>query len=169
MMSTDRDFNGEIDQAALAASELLLANSAKLATVESCTGGWVAQSITAIAGSSEFFDRGWATYSNEAKMQCVGVRAGTIRDFGAVSEETAAAMAEGGVRKSDASVAVSITGVAGPTGGSAEKPVGTVCFGWANQKGDVVSERMQFDGDRNAVRAQSVLHALAGLTRVLSD
>ncbi len=165
-MST-RDWNAEIERAALAASELLLAHDLKLATVESCTGGWVAQSITAIAGSSQFFDRGWATYSNEAKMQCVGVPAQTLRDFGAVSVETAGAMAEGGVRKSQAGVALSITGVAGPTGGSADKPVGTVCFGWAHSNGTVITERVQLEGDREAVRAGSVLHALDGIARVL--
>jgi len=146
-VSAGDDYASAIKAAAETASRRLMDKGVSLATVESCTGGWVAQSMTAIAGSSDFFDRGWATYSNEAKMQCVGVPAG--------------------VAKSAAGVAVSITGVAGPTGGSPEKPVGTVCFGWASRDGSVHTERMQFDGDRESVRAQSVVHALDGIAHVL--
>lgn len=133
-----------------------------LATAESCTGGWVAEAITAISGSSEWFDRGFVTYSNEAKTEMLGVPEATIREFGAVSEETARAMAEGALANSRAGIAVSITGVAGPSGGSLRNPVGTVCFGWA-VKGSVRTERMAFSGDRDAVRRQSVIHALEGV------
>jgi len=167
-VSAAENYASEIAGAAELASRRLRDKGVSLATVESCTGGWVAQSMTAIAGSSDFFDRGWATYSNEAKMQCVGVSADTLRDHGAVSVETAEAMATGGVNKSAAGVAVSITGVAGPTGGSPDKPVGTVCFGWASRDGKVHTERVQFEGDREAVRAQSVVHALNGIAHVLT-
>ena len=138
-----------------------------LATAESCTGGWVSQAVTAVAGSSEWFDRGFVTYSNEAKIEMLGVPETMIRDYGAVSEETARAMASGALARSQAGVAVSITGVAGPSGGSPRNPVGTVCFAWAAQ--DVLrSGRMLFSGSRDAVRRQSVVHALEGV-RALVD
>ena len=150
---------------ALAATvgEQLKADGQKLATAESCTGGWVAQCLTAIAGSSDWFERGFVTYSNEAKNEMLGVDPATLASHGAVSEATAAAMALGALRHSHADWALSITGVAGPGGGSAEKPVGTVCFGWAASDGRLATETMHFAGDRRAVRAQSVVHALNGL------
>lgn len=151
----------------------LKAGGLMIATAESCTGGWVGQELTAIAGSSEYFDRGFITYSNAAKQELLRVPAATIRDFGAVSEETACAMASGTLANSRAQVALSITGVAGPGGGSGKNPVGTVCFGWALKdsasKITTQSARMHFDGDREAVRRQSVIFALQGVLQRLED
>ena len=137
-----------------------------LVTAESCTGGGVAQAVTEIAGSSGWFECGFITYSNASKTDMLDVPAALIAQFGSVSVEVAAAMAEGAVLNSNADVAVSTTGIAGPTGAVPGKPVGTVCFGWA--KGDATyTERLVFAGDRHAVREQTVAHALAGLLRFL--
>lgn len=133
-----------------------------VAAAESCTGGLVAGAITAVPGSSTWFERGFVTYSNEAKHEMLAVPMAVIGAFGAVSVETARAMAEGAVRASRAKCAVSITGVAGPSGGSAEKPVGTVCFAWAMPAG-VDAVRRQLDGDRAGIRHRSVVIALQGL------
>ena len=135
----------------------------KLATAESCTGGWVAQAATSVSGSSDWFDRGFVTYSNDAKREMLGVRAETLAAHGAVSENTAREMAAGALDRSGAGVAVSVTGVAGPTGGSAEKPVGMVCFAWSLRGGAVESETRHFEGDREAIRRQSVIRSLQGL------
>lgn len=134
-----------------------------LTTAESCTGGWVAQSITAIAGSSAWFDRGFVTYSNGAKQDMLGVPKSTLNRHGAVSEATARAMAQGAIAHSRADWALAITGVAGPTGGSAEKPVGTVCFAWAQRDAGCEAQTCRFAGDRASVREQAVHHALRGL------
>ena len=139
-----------------------LARGAMIATAESCTGGLVAGAITSIAGSSGWFERGFVTYSNLAKEQQLGVASLTIERFGAVSEETAKAMAEGAVRGSAAQWAVAVTGIAGPDGGSPDKPVGTVWFGWAGPD-HLQALKRQFDGDRAAVREASVRVALEGL------
>ena len=144
---------------------LLLANGQKLATAESCTGGWVAQCLTAIAGSSEWFERGFVTYSNDAKQEMLGVPPETLLTHGAVSEATASAMASGALRQSRADWALSITGIAGPSGGSAEKPVGMVCFAWAGPGGLIEVETRVFSGKREAIRSQSVAHALGGLLK----
>jgi nicotinamide-nucleotide amidase len=137
-----------------------------LVTAESCTGGWVAMEVTAIAGSSEWFERGYVTYSNAAKREELGVPARTLRRYGAVSEETARAMAVGALRHGRGQVALAVTGVAGPTGGSRDKPVGTVCFAWAHGS-KISSETRRFDGDRASVRRQSVLRALQGVLELL--
>jgi nicotinamide-nucleotide amidase len=142
---------------------LLRANGQKLATAESCTGGWVAQCLTAVAGSSDWFDRGFVSYSNEAKNEMLGVEIDTLLTHGAVSEATAAAMAAGALRHSRADWALAITGVAGPGGGSPDKPVGTVCFGWAALDGRIETQTHHFSGNREQVRAQSVAHALDGV------
>ena len=134
-----------------------------LAAAESCTGGWVAAAMTAIAGSSEWFERGFVTYSNEAKHEMLGVPADLIERRGAVSEEVARAMAVGALRHSRAQIALSITGVAGPGGGSDDKPVGLVCFGWAVGNLTQVVETKRFSGDREAVRRAAVNHALQGV------
>jgi nicotinamide-nucleotide amidase len=134
-----------------------------LATAESCTGGWVAQAVTSVAGSSEWFDRGFVTYSNDAKREMLGVRAETLERHGAVSEETAREMAAGALAASRAQVAVAITGVAGPTGGTPQKPVGMVCFAWAVRGGATESATRRFEGDREAVRRQSVMFGLQGV------
>jgi nicotinamide-nucleotide amidase len=134
-----------------------------LATAESCTGGWVAQAVTSVAGSSDWFERGFVTYSNEAKREMLGVRAETLDRHGAVSEETAREMALGALAASRAQVAVAITGVAGPTGGTPAKPVGMVCLAWASREGGVDAVTRHFAGDRAAVRRQSVRCALEGV------
>ena len=144
----------------------LQAKGLLLATAESCTGGGVAQAVTDVSGSSAWFERGFVTYSNGAKSSMLGVPAELIAAHGAVSEEVAAAMAQGTLAHSEAQVAVSTTGIAGPTGGVPGKPVGTVCFGWA-MDGRVQTERRVFAGDRQAVREQAVLHALQGLLRFI--
>ena len=137
-----------------------------LATAESCTGGLIAGACTDLAGSSDWFERGFVTYSNAAKTELLGVSAELIARHGAVSEAVVRAMAEGAVRHSRAQMAVAVTGVAGPGGGSADKPVGTVWFGWCVD-GRVQTARQHFEGDRQAVRAQTVAHALAGLLQRL--
>ena len=137
-----------------------------LVTAESCTGGMIAAACTDLAGSSQWFERGFVTYSNAAKTQCLGVPAELIETHGAVSEPVARAMAQGAVAHSAAQVAVAVTGVAGPTGGSADKPVGTVWFGW-QLDGATHSELRYFAGDRAAVRAATLRHALARLARLL--
>jgi len=149
-------------------AEQLTARGWMLATAESCTGGWVARELTARAGSSDWFDCGFVTYSNGAKQRLLGVPAELIEREGAVSEAVVRAMAEGAVRNSDARVAVSISGVAGPGGGSAEKPVGTVWFGWACEGRPTRAEHHLFDGDREAVRRQAVEIALRGILAALA-
>ena len=147
---------------------LLKKRRQKLVTAESCTGGWAAQAVTAIAGSSDWFERGFVTYSNAAKQELLRVRRGTLRKHGAVSEETAREMALGALARSRASVAVSVTGVAGPGGGSRDKPVGMVCFGWAQGR-RLRSETRKFNGNRESVRRQSVVHALKGVMALLEE
>jgi nicotinamide-nucleotide amidase len=137
-----------------------------LATAESCTGGGVSQAITEIPGSTGWFDCGFVTYSNNSKTELLDVPAALIAQFGSVSEEVAGKMAEGALSNSTADVAVSTTGIAGPTGAVPGKPVGTVCFGWS--RGDTTyTERLVFQGDRKAVREQTVAHALQGLLRFI--
>ena len=143
-----------LDQLAVQSGVALAEKSLMLATAESCTGGLVAAAITDVSGSSGWFERGFVTYSNEAKSTMLGVPAKLIRDHGAVSEETAREMALGALARSRAGIALSITGVAGPGGGSGAKPVGTVCFAWA-AAGRATSETRHFEGDREAVRRQS--------------
>lgn len=137
-----------------------------MATAESCTGGLIAGACTELSGSSDWFERGFVTYSNAAKVELLGVPAELIDTHGAVSEPVARAMAAGAVAQSRARLAVSVTGVAGPTGGTPGKPVGTVWFGWATPQG-VFTEHQRFDGDRAAVRRATVVHALAGLLQRL--
>ncbi len=146
---------------------LLLEQDRLLATAESCTGGWVAKCITDIAGSSAWFDRGFVTYSNHAKQDMLGVTAATLQVHGAVSEATVSEMARGALAHSAADIAVAVSGIAGPGGGVPDKPVGTVCFAWLVSGGAPRVETRQFDGDREAVRRQSVARALEGLVDVL--
>lgn len=138
----------------------------KLALAESCTGGMAAQYITAIPGSSAWLDRGFVTYSNAAKVEMLGVSQATLEQYGAVSEQTAREMALGALNHSHADIAVAITGIAGPDGGSAEKPVGTVCFAWASHHAIPMIETRAFSGDRLSIRQQSVNHALKGLNNL---
>jgi nicotinamide-nucleotide amidase len=145
----------------------LRAGNLKLVTAESCTGGWVAQVVTSVAGSSAWFERGFVTYSNDAKEEVLGVSRQTIDTHGAVSEETAREMAAGALARSKGTVALAITGVAGPGGGSPVKPVGTVCFAWASRDAEPLSETRLFEGDRESVRRQSVVHALEKVLELL--
>lgn len=135
----------------------------RLATAESCTGGWIAQVITATAGSSEWFERGFVTYSNEAKRELLAVSSQSLVEHGAVSEQTAAEMVQGALAASRAEVALAVTGVAGPGGGTPGKPVGTVCFAWALRGAGLVTRSMRFAGDREAVRRAAVMFALSRL------
>ncbi|MDF1645010.1 MAG: CinA family protein [Pseudomonadales bacterium] len=144
----------------------LKSKNARMVAAESCTGGGLAQVCTSVAGSSDWFECGFVTYSNESKQSMLDIPSFVIDGSGAVSEQVAAAMAEGALRKSNAQVAVSITGVAGPGGGTLEKPVGTVWFGWAVEGQKTRTRRYRFRGDRNQIRAQAVEQALLGLLAV---
>ena len=139
-----------------------------LATAESCTGGWVAKVMTDIEGSSRWFDRGFVTYTNESKQEMLAVSAEILSTHGAVSEATVREMALGALQHSHADLSLAISGVAGPGGGSADKPVGTVCFAWASRNDWLVSQRQIFRGDRKAVRMQAVLAALTGVLQKIS-
>jgi nicotinamide-nucleotide amidase len=145
----------------------LKAKKRRLVSAESCTGGWVAQAVTSIAGSSAWFERGFVTYSNEAKRELLGVKAATLRKYGAVSEETAREMARGALARSKGNLALAVTGIAGPGGGIPGKPVGTVCFAWYYEK-QLRSETRRFSGDRESVRRKSVIRALEGVLETLA-
>ena len=155
-------------------AEICISQQLQITTAESCTGGLVAKQITDLSGSSQWFERGFVTYSNLAKQEMIGVDAALIKKWGAVSEAVASAMAEGALLHSSADYALSITGIAGPGGGSAEKPVGTICFAWSyrnKQKTrfhtNVITRR--FSGDRPAVRKQSADFALTTLCQLISE
>lgn len=148
------------------AGTTLKAKGLLLATAESCTGGGIAHAVTEIAGSSEWFDCGFVTYSNTSKIRLLNVSAAVIAQFGAVSEEIADAMAKGALANSKAQVAISTTGIAGPGGAMPGKPVGTVCFGWS-YGGKTWTERLIFDGNRQSVREQTIIHSLQGMLRLL--
>jgi len=139
----------------------------KLTTAESCTGGWLAKVITDISGSSEIFDRGFVTYSNKAKQEMLGVSIQTLNKYGAVSEEVVAEMAVGALKNSAANLSVSISGIAGPTGGTPNKPVGTVCFAWLITNRKPFSETVLFSGDRMEIRQQAVNYALQGILKMI--
>jgi len=139
---------------------------ATLITAESCTGGWVAQAVTSVAGSSDWFERGYVTYSNAAKREALGVGRRTLERHGAVSEQTAREMARGALKRGNGTMAVSVTGIAGPGGGTPGKPVGMVCFAWARGR-KIASNTMRFRGGRNRIRRQSVIHALRGVLKCL--
>jgi len=157
-----------MEKLAKAVGQLLKKSRQVLVTAESCTGGWAAQAVTSVAGSSDWFERGFVTYSNDSKRELLGVAEATLDERGAVSEETAREMALGALARSKGTLALAITGVAGPAGGSKEKPVGTVCFAWA--LGDAVhSETRRFSGDRESVRRQSVVRALEGVIEFLEE
>ena len=140
-----------------------------LASAESCTGGWIAKVLTDLSGSSAWFEAGVVSYSNEAKMSLLGVRQETLERTGAVSEETALEMVSGALTRLNASVAVAITGIAGPTGGTPEKPVGTVWIGWQRRGSAARAQLFHFAGDREAVRRQTVAAALDGVLAMLTD
>lgn len=156
----------ELDTLAQQVGQALGARRWQLATAESCTGGWIAEAVTAIGGSSAWFDRGFVTYSNAAKTDMLGVSAATLGAHGAVSEATVREMAEGALARSLADCAVAVSGVAGPTGGTPAKPVGMVCIGWAAKAAPTACVTLQLAGDRAAVRRQTVIHALEGILRL---
>ena len=159
---TNSDVDHQISELSKKAGAWLLEHDHQLVTVESCTGGGVATAITDIAGSSSWFERGFVTYSNLAKQELVDVPTSLIEKYGAVSEQVAAAMAQGGLNNSAATISLSVTGIAGPDGGSAEKPIGMVCFGKA--QGDrVLTITQLFKGDRKAIRKASIFYVLAEL------
>jgi nicotinamide-nucleotide amidase len=158
----------ELEGLAAKLGERLLAAGQTLTTVESCTGGWLAQCLTAISGSSAWFDCGFVTYSNQAKVGILGVSEAVLMTHGAVSEPTAVAMVLGALAHSQADWAVSITGIAGPAGGSVEKPVGTVCFAWAERDREASVATQNFDGSRSEVRAQAVAFAINRLQAAIS-
>jgi nicotinamide-nucleotide amidase len=147
--------------------ETLMQRGLKLATAESCTGGWVSQAVTAVPGSSDWFDCGFVSYSNTAKQKMLGVDLSVLEKSGAVSEPVVAQMAEGALRNSDADIAVAISGLAGPGGGSEDKPVGTVWFAWAIEGHPTVTCLSFFNGDRDEIRLQAVEQALEGVLAYL--
>ncbi|WP_010323515.1 CinA family protein [Marinobacterium stanieri] len=149
--------------------QALLSKGLKMATAESCTGGWVAQAVTAVPGSSGWFDCGFVSYSNTAKQKMLGVDLEILENSGAVSEPVVAQMAEGALRNSDANIAVAISGIAGPDGGSEDKPVGTVWLAWAIEGHPTVSCLSFFNGDRDDIRQQAVEQALEGIMAYLPE
>lgn len=147
--------------------DALQAHGVMMATAESCTGGWIGQAVTMVPGSSKWFDRGFVTYTNDAKQEMLGVSAATLKDFGAVSEQTVREMVAGALAHSKASVAVAVSGIAGPDGGTTAKPVGTVLLAWGTKGGATHALSVRFSGDRDAVRRQTVFAALEGLLAML--
>ena len=158
-----------MDILAVQVGELLKSHGLMLVTAESCTGGGVAQAITEVAGSSAWFERGFVTYSNLAKQQMLGVRETTLIHHGAVSEMTAREMVAGALQHSAAQVALAVTGIAGPDGGTADKPVGTVWFAWGIKQGNIHAQWFQLMGNRAEVRAQAVHIALRGVMDLLNQ
>jgi nicotinamide-nucleotide amidase len=138
-----------------------------MATAESCTGGWIAEAITMVPGSSEWFERGFVTYTYISKREMLGVRGETLERHGAVSQECVSEMANGALERSHAQIAVAVSGTAGPSGGTPQKPVGTVCFAWQVKNGEARAQTLHLAGDRETVRRQSVVHALEVLLEML--
>jgi len=147
--------------------QALQARGLMLATAESCTGGWISEAVTMVPGSSGWFERGFVTYTYISKREMLGVSEATLGSHGAVSEQTVREMAQGALDRSHAQVAVAVSGTAGPGGGTADKPVGTICLAWALKDGGLRSETQHVAGDREAVRKQSVAHALKGVLLLL--
>jgi nicotinamide-nucleotide amidase len=147
--------------------DALKARSQVLCTAESCTGGWIGQALTMVPGSSKWFDRGFVTYTNEAKQEMLGVTADTLKKYGAVSEQAVIEMARGALARSRAQVVVAVSGIAGPSGGSKNKPVGTVCLAWGRAGEEPAAKTVHFQGDRDAVRRQTVIAALEGLYKAI--
>lgn len=158
-----------LNEIAQTIAAILIQRGEMLATAESCTGGWIAKALTDLSGSSAWFECGAVTYSNEAKESLLGVRAETLLRHGAVSRETVIEMVVGALGRFGATVAVAVTGIAGPTGGTPEKPVGTVWIGWKRRGGETQAERFHFDGDREAVRRKTVAAALQGVAKILTS
>ena len=154
---------------AVQVGQALTAKGWMLVTAESCTGGWVGEAVTMVSGSSEWFERGFITYTNVAKREMLDVKPATLDTHGAVSEQTVTEMTAGALAHSHAQVAVAVSGIAGPAGGTAAKPVGTVCIAWQRSGGAARAETHRFDGDREAVRRQSVERALHGVLELLAN
>lgn len=150
-------------------SDLLVKKNMMIVTAESCTGGLLAATLTHKPGASAYFDRGFVTYSNESKQEQLDVPSDIIEKYGAVSEQSAQLMAEGALKNSKASIAISITGIAGPDGGADDKPVGTVIFGYALKGGSSGSIHQQFEGSRQQIQTQSAITAIKSLITILSD
>ena len=146
----------------------LIANKQMVAVAESCTGGGIAKAMTSLPGSSQWFERGFVTYSNAAKCELLGVNAETLGLYGAVSEQTVKEMAEGVLANSHAQASIAVTGIAGPDGGTGQKPVGMVCFGWSLANDATLTTTHIFKGDREAVREQAILMAIQGLVDNIS-
>ena len=159
----------ELGQLAKQLGDVCVARHEHLVTAESCTGGWIAKTLTDIAGCSAWFECGMAAYSYEAKQALLGVRAETLHEHGAVSRETVLEMVAGALINSGASLAVAVTGIAGPTGGMDDKPVGTVWIAWKHRGGYPKAELFHFEGDREAVRRQTVAAALRGMLSMLGE
>jgi nicotinamide-nucleotide amidase len=157
----------ELHQLAHELGGMLLARGWMVATAESCTGGWVGQLLTAIPGSSAWYERGFITYANAAKQEMLGVPAEILETHGAVSEETASAMAAGALAHSHAQATLAISGIAGPGGGTPQKPVGLVCYGWALADGTRMSSTCRLDGDREEIRSRAVAAAMRGLIELM--
>ena len=164
MTATDKD----LEALALRLGRALQVRGWRLATAESCTGGWIGKALTDVAGSSQWFEGGVVSYSNDAKTQLLGVPADVLRAYGAVAEETVRAMADGARQRFTADLAVAVSGIAGPGGGTEGKPVGTVHFAWASPSG-VVAARRVFAGSREAVRRQAVAVALERLIELVGN
>ena len=154
-------------QLAVEVGDALKARGLMLATAESCTGGWISEATTMVPGSSDWFERGFVTYTYISKREMLGVKEATLAKHGAVAEEVVREMVLGALARSHAQVAVAVSGVAGPSGGTPDKPVGTVCFAWGMTDGRVSSETVRFAGDRDAVRRQAVERALQGVIELL--
>ncbi len=165
---TELPHDADISGLAEALGQSLKNKGLMLATAESCTGGGIAEAVTRISGSSAWFDCAFVTYSYEAKTSMLGVHRDTLVDHGAVSEKTAHEMVEGAIARSRAQVAIAVTGIAGPTGGLPDKPVGTVWFAWKVPKKPIISTVCHFSGDRVAIRQQTIVHALKELLHNLS-
>jgi nicotinamide-nucleotide amidase len=161
--------DAEIYELAERVGATLKARRLMMSTAESCTGGWIGQAVTMVPGSSSWFDCGFITYTNEAKQDMLGVRAETLGAFGAVSEQTVREMVTGALGRSRAQVAVAVSGIAGPDGGSVSKPVGTVLLAWGQKGSEPHAQPMHFSGDREAVRRQSVIAALEGILALLQS
>jgi nicotinamide-nucleotide amidase len=161
--------DAELAALAMRVAALVQRRALMMATAESCTGGWIAKTLTDLAGSSAWFEAGVVSYSNAAKLALLGVRPQTLERSGAVSRDTALEMASGALERLHAGVAVAVTGIAGPTGGTPEKPVGTVWIGWQQRGGEPHARLFHFDGDREAVRRQTVAEALKGVLAMLTD
>lgn len=161
--------DAELTELAQGVAEAVLAAKLMLVTAESCTGGWIAKTLTDLAGSSAWFDAGVVTYSYEAKEALLGVNPRTLEQTGAVSEETALEMVSGALARFGAGVAVAVTGIAGPSGGTPDKPVGTVWISWKRRGGYAHARHFRFGGDREAIRRQTVAAALVGLRKALTE